>query len=111
MNIQKFQGINFKGKVVMINPEDAKNPLLRPLIHYLKHSAGSNKVGHYVDLEQDILFVSSAYYPFVRFKKIAVAPGESITKEHIKKMIDWAKDTKTWFQDIRFKEKGLNLNL
>lgn len=119
MNIDKTQNVNFKGTVHLLDGVNSQNPVIRPLIHQLKHHCGSDKVVHYVAYyplgsasKAHCADVTSVYVPknpingvdqFKQQIRLVVLGSEIERKE----LYNWKKDTKEWFQRIRNGERFL----
>ena len=103
MNIQKTNNVNFKC-VLRVNPHDAKEPYIRPLIHYLKHHYGSKDTRAYLFFKEKFVSLSISHLlPGGRFCKpiettfTPIAPIE----KNVEMLLKWAKGTKSWLNKVK----------
>lgn len=127
MTLQYHQNVSFSGTVNIVDLSSASKKLghdgsgnvylskqtLKPLIHQLKHHAGSKKVKHTINIGDIFIGVNSSYTPaqktngidrFVRGYNF-IDTKEPIKEKNITELIEWSKETKEWLKDIRKQEK------
>jgi len=118
MQIQNNQNINFKGaKVKFSKQADAENPILRPLVNYLKHNCGGNSVQHHIQINDIQLGVDSSYKPITTLgdidkfsKSFGIVGDNPVTKENVQKVIAELKETTSWYRNIKKMEKAQAAN-
>ena len=63
MKIQNNENVSFKGIVKFTKQADAENPVIRPLVNYLKHHCGGKSVEHELYMNKMNVRVHSKYIP------------------------------------------------
>ncbi len=99
----------FKGRILTKTPTKLKTPVIRPLVNYLKHSCGNNKILHSVQIGENYISIISSYTPESQVNNIDFLKREtmitnkksnSVTKKLVNKAIKWASETNNWQRNI-----------
>lgn len=107
MKIQNNENVSFKGIVKFTKQADAENPVIRPLVNYLKHHCGGKSVEHELYMNKMNVRVHSKYIPkwklngFDRHDNLVVVGGNQGHVEIVNELLVKLKNTTEWAKNLK----------